>query len=136
MSSTVATGARAYHRVTVQNPARPGPSVEGDAIARGWTNAAPAYWHVALEPAAGDQERVKAGTVLTQPTVLVTGPFRRDITTATRLIDQDGRVLHVLGVERPGRRPIDLVVSCSEIAGEGVGWRQHTEWIQPGWAQA
>jgi head-tail adaptor len=47
---------------------------------------------------------------------MVTGPYRPDITTASRLIDQDGHALFVVAVDDHRRRHVELIVGCSEVA--------------------
>lgn|SRR5262245_51611707 len=141
MASPIPAGRRAYHRVTVENPTLTRTS-DGDQIAA-WTPAA-LPWYVAFDPSIGvDQERAKAGTVVTQPGTTVTGPWRADITTGSRLIDQAGNVLYVISAESPDRRQRELVLQCSSIgpvAGvvppvPAASWVQETDWIQAGWYQ-
>jgi|SRR5215471_1952181 len=113
--SPIPTGLRAWHRVTVQNPA-PAQAIDGDVVMTPWTDAVPPDWYVAMDVLTGiDQERAKRDGVLTQPSVTVTGPYRSDVTTASRLVD-GARVLYVVGVDDPGRRRFELVVQCSEVA--------------------
>jgi len=110
--SPIPTGRRAYHRVTVQNPQAV--VIDGDTYET-WSSS-PLPWYVALEPTTTtDQERVKVGTTITQPTTTVTGPWRADLSTASRLIDEDGHVLHVLSADSPDRRKLELVLQCSQV---------------------
>ena len=112
------------------------PSMEnehGDALLTWQPSGLP--WFVALEPAmGGDQERSKAGTIITQPTLTVTGPWRADITTSSRLIDADGRALYVVAVNSPDRRKRELVLQCSSV--EPTSTMPYAEWMQPDWMQS
>jgi hypothetical protein len=102
--------------MTVQNPPPPR-VVDGYPADDPWITATPPDWFVEVAPAAvADQERTKATGILTQLSVMVTGPYRPDITTASRLIDQDGRALFVVAVDDYRRRHTELVVGCSEVA--------------------
>jgi head-tail adaptor len=114
--SPIPSGRRAYYRVTVQNPSPPR-IVDGDAVADPWITATPPDWYVFVTPAVtADQERAKATGVLTQLSSMLTGPYRPDVTTASRLISPDGRALSVVAVEDYGERRRELVVGVSEVA--------------------
>lgn len=135
-TSPIPTGRRAYHRVRVLNPTTS--SVEGDVVQTWAESALP--WYVALDPTVGvDQERTKGGTTITQPSVTVTGPWRPDITTASRLVDHDGRILHVVSADSPDRRRIEIVCQCSEVGPSTGGPEPQppivSTWLQPGWTQ-
>lgn len=102
------------HRVSLQNP---GPSIpDGDGgSAQTWTDLVPPAWQAQIAPAtARDLERVTAGTVLTTATHVVTGPYRPDVTTATRVLF-NGRQFSVVGVSNPEERNVELVLVCVEI---------------------
>jgi head-tail adaptor len=115
--SPIASGRRAWHRVTVQNPSPPR-AVDGVPVDDPWIPGTPPDWYVAIDPAtAGDQERAKSTGVLTQPSTTITGPYRADVTTASQLIDTaDGTVLYVVGVEDHRGRHLELIVQCSTVA--------------------
>lgn len=108
---TTSSGDRAYHRMRVENP-RPGPaSVNGEDVPRAWDPATPPYWNVRqiTATAAADERAVPAGTVLSQPALVVVGDYRADVTTASRLVDEDGQVFELVGVESPDGRKRELV---------------------------
>jgi head-tail adaptor len=115
-TTTLPTGRRAYHVVRVTNP--PPPSATGGDVdlTAPWI-ASPIPWYVGIEPVvAADQEIAKSeGTILTQASLIVSGAYRADVTTASRLVDPRGAVFHVVSVESPGRRNFELVCRCSEV---------------------
>lgn len=98
----------------VENPA-PGPTVvNGEDVPPVFVTAIPAYWFVRQEATPGQDERaVPQGTVITQPALVVAGAYRADVTTATRLVDDDGQIFQIVGVESPGGLKRELVARCS-----------------------
>ena len=110
---TTAIGAR-IHRVTVQNPGTAAANADG-AYTQTYTDAAPADWQVAIRPAtARELERLVAGTVLAQASHVVTGPYRADVTTQTRLLF-GSRTLNVIGVSNPDERNRETIAICTEV---------------------
>jgi head-tail adaptor len=119
--SPIPTGRRAFHLVRVQNPT---PTPAGGDYQETFADAVPVYWFVAIdELAGGGQEQIKSleGVVLTQPSLTITGAYRADITTASRILDDQGRVLHVISVASPEARQRELVCTCSVITTETAG---------------
>lgn len=105
---------RRVHRVTLQNPGPFSADADGNPIAT-WTDLSPAAWQVSIEPATERSlERITAGTVLAQASHIVSGPYRYDITTQTRVLF-NGRILNVIGVSNPDERNIETIALCSEI---------------------
>lgn len=113
--TTTATGDRAYHRMRVENPAPGPPVVDGEDVPPTYVPATPPDWFVRQLPGTGgtDERAIAAGTVLTQSTLVVSGPYRPDVTTATRLVDDDGQVFAIVGVESPDGVKRELVARCS-----------------------
>jgi SPP1 family predicted phage head-tail adaptor len=75
----------------------------------------PPTWWVEIKPAtARDLERIGSGTVLSTATHLVTGRYRSDVTTQTRLTFHE-RVFSVTGRMNPGERNRELVLVCVEV---------------------
>jgi head-tail adaptor len=73
------------HLVTFEAP---GPAVpDGDGgYTQGWTALDPPTWYVAIRAATlRDRETVLAGVVAASATHVVTGDYRYDVTTATRI---------------------------------------------------
>jgi len=109
-------GRRSYVRVIVQH--RPTPPPDGDGgYTEDWTDGVPPDWYVAIDaPGAVATERVQGDTVVTQPTMSVTGPYRADIKTTSRLVTSDGRYLSIASVTPTDGRPFELVCACMELA--------------------
>ena len=102
------------HRVTLQNPGPAVPNNDGG-YTQSWTDLVPPAWTVKIAPAtAADLERVTAGTVLATATHLVTGPYRADITTQTRVLF-NGRQFSVTGVSNPEERNVETIAVCVEV---------------------
>lgn len=101
------------HRVTLQNP---GPAVpDGDGYTQSWTDLTPPALSVKIAPATQrDLERVIAGTVMSQATHIVTGPFHPQVTTKTRIIFS-GRTFNVVGVADPEEGGVEMVLVCVEV---------------------
>jgi len=103
-------------RVTVQNP---GPRVwDGKGgYTVPWTDAVPPSWLVRLTSSGGrNQERQTHDTVAVQAAHTVTGPWRSDVTTESRLVLADtGAVLNVLSVDMPDHRQTELVCAVAEV---------------------
>jgi head-tail adaptor len=100
--------------VVVQTP---GPAVpDGDGgYTHTWADANPRTWHVSIEPATTrDLERVAAGTVIATASHLVTGPYRPDLTTQTRLLF-GARVFNVTGIANPSEKNEELILVCVEV---------------------
>ncbi len=103
------------HRVTVQQQT-PGPVSDGDgAYDETWIDATPAAWDVSVTPAtARDLEQAAAGTVTSKATHLVSGRYRPDISTLSRVLF-NGRPLNVVGVTNVQERGIRLELVCVEV---------------------
>jgi SPP1 family predicted phage head-tail adaptor len=113
--SPIASGRRGWHRVTVQNSTQ-GPDGDGG-YTETWTDASPATWKVEVTPApARDLERLTGGTTISTSTHLVTGPYRADVTTKTRLLLTATRILQVDVRRDPDERHVELVLTCTELA--------------------
>jgi SPP1 family predicted phage head-tail adaptor len=101
------------HVVTVQAPSGMVPDGEGG-YTEGWTDLDPAKWDVSINPAtARDLERVAAGTVITTATHIITGRYRSDVDTGTRVLFK-GRIFHLTGVRNPEERNITLECTADE----------------------
>jgi SPP1 family predicted phage head-tail adaptor len=110
---TVPAGQR-RHTVTLQNP---GPAVaDADGgFTQTFSDLSPRSWQVEIKPAtARDLERVTAGTAMASATHIVTGPYRADVTTKTRILF-NGRLFFVVGVSNPKERGIETIALCNEI---------------------
>jgi len=103
-------------RVTVQNP--------GDLQWDGkggysilWIDGVPPSWLVRVQVSPGrNQERATHNTVAVQATATVTGPYRSDVTTKSRLlVAETGAVLAVLSVDSPDWRNTELVCAVAEV---------------------
>lgn len=104
---------RRRHTVVLQNPG-PLVIVDGEQVVT-WMDATPRTWQVAIEPAtARDLERVTAGTVLAMASHVVTGPYRADVTTQTRILFGI-RVLNVLGVSNPEEKNVETIATATEV---------------------
>jgi SPP1 family predicted phage head-tail adaptor len=102
------------HRVTLQNPGPAVPDGDGGSTLA-WTDLVPAAWLCRIAPAtARELERVAAGTVLSTNTYIVKGPYRPDVTTASRLLF-NGRSFSVTSVANVEERSVELVLVCVEI---------------------
>lgn len=102
------------HRVTLQNP---GPALQDSdgGSTQTWTDLVPPAWTCRIAPAtAAALERVAAGTVLATATQIITGPYRSDVTTQTRVLF-NGRQFSVTGVANPEERNVELVLVCVEV---------------------
>lgn len=102
------------HRVTLQDP---GPGVpDGDGgFTQSWTDLVPPAWLCKIAPAtAADLERVTAGTVLSMATHVVTGPYRADLTTKSRIVF-NGRSFSIVGVSNPEERNVETICVCKEV---------------------
>lgn len=105
---------RRYHRVTVRNP-QGEPVADGDGGSTQEYDDAESPWHVAIEPATvRTLERVAVGTVSAQASHVVTGPYRSDVTTESRLAF-GARTLYVVGVINVDERNIETIALCSEL---------------------
>jgi len=113
MATPIPSGSRAYRRAAVQNPAPPIPDTQGS-YRESWSSSAVPWW-IAIEPASLDAERLGSGVVSVQPVYSVVGPYRADVTVASRLVLDDGAVLNVASAESPGRRNLELVLRCVEV---------------------
>ena len=101
------------HVVTVQNPTGVVPDGEGG-FTEGWTDLDPAKWDVSITPAtARDLERVGAGTVITTATHLITGQYRSDVSTQTRVLFE-GAIYHITGARDPDKRHETLECTADE----------------------
>jgi SPP1 family predicted phage head-tail adaptor len=105
---------RKRHYVTLDKPGTPVPDGEG-----GFTQAreplSPPDWYVEIKPAtARDLERVVANTVQSTASHLVTGDYRPDVNTQTR-VTFGARIFEVTGVQNPEERNRDLVLVCEEV---------------------
>lgn len=105
---------------TFQNPDGP-PVPDGDG---GYTQAyldldPPTLWVRVAPATAADLERVAAGTVLSQATHIVIGPFHPDVTTKTRMtwIDRHERThaANITGVSSVEERNIEMILVASEV---------------------
>jgi SPP1 family predicted phage head-tail adaptor len=102
------------HVVTLQNPGPGIPNDDGGSVPS-WIDLVPLKWTVKVAPAtAADLERVTAGTVLATATHIVTGPYRPDVTTQTR-VSFNGRQFSVTGVSDPEERHVETIAVCVEI---------------------
>lgn len=108
---TVASGLR-RHRVTVQQPT-PAPDTEGS-FQQGWVTATPPTWQVAIAAEAPALERAAPGTTLTTGARIITGPYRADITTASRVL-VGTRIFQVDGIRDPEDRHVELELLCREL---------------------
>jgi head-tail adaptor len=101
------------HRVTLSGPSAPVSDGEG-----GWTIApvvlTPPTWTCRIQPATvSDLERMTAGTALTRASFVISGPYRADITTETR-IRFNSRTFYVNGVINVDERNVETVAFCEE----------------------
>jgi len=120
MSYTLPTGAGASTRVMVHNPGPPVPDGDGGWV-QTWTDSE-IPWYVAIAPAMGSpQERTTGNTVEGMTTSILTGKYRPDVSTASRLTTMDGATFEVLSVASPGRRGIELTVVCNEVVSGDYG---------------
>jgi head-tail adaptor len=101
------------HHGVFQDPAAPAPDGEGGWI-EGWTDLTPPDWPIAVVPATvRDIERVAAGTVITSATHVITGRWRPDVSTATRILFE-GRVFHITGIQNVDERDITMQLIAEE----------------------
>lgn len=95
-----------------QNPGPPVPS--GTGYVQSWIDLPPSVaMHVAPATAA-TLERVAAGTVLSQATLVITIDYRTGLTTKSRVVF-DGRTANVLSINDPDNRHVELVLACAEV---------------------
>jgi len=110
----VTRGAR-HHLVSLEQPGPPLPDGHGGFTAT-YVALDPPTMYAAIAPSsAADMERSRADTSLAVATHLVTMDFHPQVSTQTRLVVPEGRVLHVTGVRSPDFRGIDLELSCTEV---------------------
>lgn len=103
------------HRVTVQGPLGAAVADAEGGYLQVYASLTPADWYCSIVPATQrDLERVTAGTVMASASHVVTGRYRADITTQTRLIFQN-RTLHVSSVANLEERNVTLQLVCQEI---------------------
>jgi head-tail adaptor len=101
------------HRVFLFSQRAPVPDGDGGYTMGTWP-LDPPDWYVSIRPAGSRElERLTSGTAQTRASHVVTGPYRADVTTGTR-ISFNGRTLYVNGVMNPEERNIDTVALCDE----------------------
>lgn len=111
---TWAAAGRRDKVVTVTNPGAAVPDGDGG-YTQAYSPGTPAQWFVAIQPAtAADLERTAAGTVLSQASHIITGAYRSDVSTASRL-EYGARTFYVRGVANPDEANIDTVLICEEV---------------------
>lgn len=111
--SPIASGRR-IHTVTVQNPGLPVRDGKGG-YTQTWTDASPATWRVAIEPAsARELERLRVGTVISTATHIITGPYHSGVGIKTRLVF-GARTFAVLGFGTEAERGRETQALCSEL---------------------
>jgi hypothetical protein len=104
---------RRPHRVALYKPGAMVPDGDG-----GWTAGLdpldPPLLYVRIEPAVGaDAERVAAGTVLSNTSYLISGPYHPQVTTETQLT-YNGRTFMVKGIANLEERNVEMVLICDE----------------------
>jgi head-tail adaptor len=110
---TTGIGARP-HWFTVQQPEPPVPSSDGG-YTQTWLAATPPIWQAAIATATATAlERLSAGTTITAATHIITGPYRADLTTLSRLV-LGTRVFQIDGVSDADQRCVELVAFCREV---------------------
>jgi head-tail adaptor len=101
------------HLVTVQDPTGTIPDGEGG-FTEGWIDLTPATWYMSIAPATvRDLERVASGTVITTATHIITGRYRADVSTGTRVLF-DNRIFHLTGIRNIDERNITLECTADE----------------------
>ena len=102
------------HVVSFQGPGAPVPDGDGGWLTT-WANLTPATWHVSIRPAtARDLERTPQGTTISTASHIVTGDYRADVTTQTRMLF-DGRTFSINGVSNLEERNITMVLIAVEM---------------------
>jgi head-tail adaptor len=93
--------------VTFQNPGPPMPDGKGG-YTQTWTDTTPATWAVSIEPASlQDIERLAvSGSVIAMASSVVKGDYFAAVTTATRMVHEDGRVFAIVGLRNVDERSI------------------------------
>ena len=107
-------GIGAYRHVArFQAPGPAEPDGEGG-FTETWADLEPPTWAVSIRPATvRDLERETAGTVITSATHVITGRYRPDVTTATRMIFR-GRTFEITGVVDVDERAIEMHLIAEE----------------------
>jgi len=101
------------HVVTVQEATGTVPDGEGG-FTEGWVDLTPAKWDVSINPAtARDLERAASGTIITTATHVITGRYRPDVTTESRVVFE-GRIFHITGVRNLEERNRTLECTAAE----------------------
>jgi SPP1 family predicted phage head-tail adaptor len=101
------------HRVTVQGVTRTADSEGG--YTEAYAALSPSTWWVAIQPASvRSLERFVASTIQAKATHVVTGRYRSDVNTNTRLVF-GSRTLYVRGVQNVDELNRELLVACEEV---------------------
>jgi len=61
-----------------------------------------------------DLERATAGTVLSEATFIITGPYVELVNTKSRALF-DGRIFSVVGKATPNEQKIEMILPCVEL---------------------
>ena len=102
------------HVVTLSNPGAPSPDGDGS-YTQTYTALSPATLQVQIAPAtARDLERATAGTVISQATHILRGPYHAGVTTETR-VTFGARTFSVLGVVNVAERSVSMELFCTEV---------------------
>lgn len=74
----------------------------------------PPTWNCRIQPATvRDLEQLTNSAIVSQATVVITGPWRPDITTET-IIKYRGQTYRVNGVQSPDELRVETVVFCTQ----------------------
>jgi head-tail adaptor len=112
--SPIAAGRRAYLRFRVDVPAAPPDPDDEGTYTESFVPSGP-DWYAALDPQTADERLAPAGVVVADAVVIITGPYRPDVTIRARLFRYDtGATLGIRGVVSPDGRQFELIATCTE----------------------
>lgn len=101
------------HAVTVQNPTRTADTEGG--FTEAWVDATPSTWMVAMQSATDRAlERVMAGSVQSRASHIVSGHYRSDVSTRSRLV-LDDVYLYVRDVNDVNMLGVELIAVCEGV---------------------
>lgn len=111
---TVSIGARPHWATVVQPQGLPVPDGDGS-FTQAWVTAVPPIWQIAItSPSQAAVERIAPGTTITTGTYVISGPYRSDITTASRVLFGP-RIFQVEAFRDREERHLELECLCREL---------------------
>ena len=113
MAATLTATGRRSHQVTLKSAGTPAADGDGGSTIP-MTTLASGIWASILTAAAQDMERITAGTVLAQASVIVTIPYIAGVTPRTQVL-YGSRTLDVLSVTNVEEANRELVLLCAEV---------------------